>query len=46
MESIATNETIGSLAYNISKIELMAYVSLLSKELSGTGLIVTVISPE
>ena len=43
--SIASNEAIGSLSYNVSKVALVAYVRSLSKELSGTGIIVNGIAP-
>jgi 3-oxoacyl-[acyl-carrier protein] reductase len=43
--SIASNESIGSLTYNISKTALVAYVRSLAKELSGTGIVVNGISP-
>ena len=43
--SIASNEAIGALTYNIAKVGLVAYVRSLSKELKGTGIIVNGISP-
>ena len=43
--SIASNEAIGSLTYNVAKVGLVAYVRSLSHELKGTGIIVNGISP-
>ena len=43
--SIASNEAIGSLTYNMSKAALVAYVRSLAKELSGSGIVVNGISP-
>ena len=43
--SIACNEAIGSLSYNVAKVGLVAYVRSLSNELRGTGIIVNGISP-
>lgn len=43
--SIASNEAVGSISYNIAKVGLVAYVRSLSNELRGTGIIVNGISP-
>lgn len=43
--SIACNEAIGSLTYNVAKVGLVAYVRSLSNELKGTNIIVNGISP-
>ena len=43
--SIAANEAVGALSYNIAKVGLIAYVRSLSSELRGTGIIVNGISP-
>jgi Tropinone reductase 1 len=43
--SIASNESIGSLCYNVAKVGLVAYIRSLSKELSGSGIIVNGIAP-
>lgn len=43
--SIASNEAIGALTYNVAKVALVAYVRSLSNELKGTGIIVNGISP-
>ena len=43
--SIASNEAIGSLSYNVAKVGLVAYVRSLSKEISGSGIVVNGIAP-
>ena len=43
--SIASNEGIGSLSYNVAKVGLVAYVRSLSKEISGSGIVVNGIAP-
>jgi NAD(P)-dependent dehydrogenase (short-subunit alcohol dehydrogenase family) len=43
--SIASNESVGSLSYNVAKVGLVAYVRSLSRELSGSRIIVNGIAP-